>query len=377
MEGVAAEAGSLAGHLGLGKLIYLYDANDITLDGPTTLAFSAEDVSRRYEAYGWQVLRVESGDTDLEGISQAIVEAKADRQRPSLIFVHTTIGFGSPNKAGSSSAHGSPLGAEEVAATKRALGCDPDKSFYVSESVLAHMAQSGARGGQRHAQWHERVHAYAEAYPELYAQWQMSIAGELPTGWASDLPSFAGDHKPLATRVAGGKALNALAGQVPWLFGGDADLGCSTKTVLADGGDFDGRTGAGRNIHFGVREHAMGAICNGMLYHGGIRPYCATFFCVLRLHASSHPVGGHEPLAGGVRVDPRLYRRGRRWADPSAGRAFDGPAKHSQSARCAAVRRQRSSPGLDLRVAAHSRPDRAGAVAPESADLAPTGRRFA
>lgn len=294
MEGVAAEAGSLAGHLGLGKLIYLYDANDITLDGPTSLAFSREDVCRRYDSYGWHVLRVESGDTDLESISEAIAQSRAETERPSLIFVHTTIGFGSPKKAGTSSAHGSPLGADEVAATKEALGWDSDKHFFVPEDVMAHMARSGARGGQAHAEWHERMAAFAEEHPELHAEWQMCMAGEMPAGWAQELPEFA-SGTALATRVAAGKTLGALAGKVPWLFGGDADLGCSTKTLIKGGGDFDGQTGAGRNIHFGVREHAMGAICNGMLYHGGVRPYCATFFVfsdymrpAVRLAAMNH-----------------------------------------------------------------------------------------
>lgn len=298
MEGVAAEAGSLAGHLRLGKLIYLYDANDVTLDGPTSLTFDREDVCKRYEAYGWQVLRVDFGDTDLEGIADAVAKAKAETSRPSLIFVHTTIGFGSPNKAGTSSAHGSPLGVEEVAATKSALGWDPDRFFHVPEKVLAHMAESGARGGQIHAEWHERLDAYRAEHPDLFAEWQMCIDGKLPAGWEQDLPEFspAGDGKAaLATRVAAGQTLNALAGKVPWLLGGDADLGCSTKTLLKGGGDFDGQTGAGRNIHFGVREHAMGSICNGVLYHGGIRPYCATFFVfsdymrpAVRLAAMNH-----------------------------------------------------------------------------------------
>ncbi len=277
MEGVAAEAASLAGHLGLGKLIYLYDANDITLDGPTSLTFSGEDLCKRYEAYGWQVLRVEDGDTDLAGIDAAISEAKADTDRPSLIYVHTTIGYGSPNKAGTSSAHGSPLGSDEVALTKKALGCDPKKFFDVPEAVREHMAAAVARNAELQAAWQSRLEAYAGAHPEDFVNWRLSLDGKLPDGWDGELPSWPAGESP-ATRAAGSKVQGAIAARVPWLLGGDADLGCSTKTLIAGGGDFDGRSGAGRNIHFGVREHAMGSICNGMAYHGGIRPYAATFF---------------------------------------------------------------------------------------------------
>lgn len=277
MEGVAAEAASLAGHLGLGKLIYLYDANDITLDGPTSLTFTGEDVCARYESYGWQVLKVDGGNTDLEAISNAIAAAKADSKRPTLIWIHTTIGYGSPNKAGSEKSHGSPLGVEEVAATKKALGWDPDAHFLVPAPVREHM-DARAAGAARRAEWNERFARYQKELPELAREWLMSWAGQLPDGWTSGLPTWSVGES-LATRTAAGKVENAIAKVVPWLIGGDADLGGSTKTIISDGGSFDGQSGAGRNIHFGVREHAMGSICNGIDYHGGLRPFAATFFC--------------------------------------------------------------------------------------------------
>ncbi len=277
MEGISAEAASLAGHLKLGKLAYLYDANDISLDGPTSLAFSTEDVAKRYEAYGWRVLKVEKGDTDLAGLDAAIASAAADDSRPTLIIVRTTIGFGSPKKAGTSHAHGSPLGPDEVAATKKALGWDPEKHFHVPEEARARFRAGADRGRGRHEEWRRRFEAYAQQHPELAKDFLRAQAGELPEGWDADLtPYQAGES--VATRDAGGKALHAIAERVAALMGGDADLSESTKTAIKGGGDFDGRSGAGRNLHFGVREHAMGAIANGMAYHRGVRPYTATFF---------------------------------------------------------------------------------------------------
>ncbi len=276
LEGVAYEAASLAGHLGLGKLICLYDANDITLDGPADMTFT-EDVCARYESCGWQVIKVENGDTDLAAMHQAIADAKAETSKPSLIWVHTTIGFGSPNKSGKSSSHGSPLGEDEIVLTKKALGWPSEERFHVPGDVKAHMAEPGLEGAKRNKEWQERFASYEKAYPELAASWKLAMAGELPASWDASLPSWK-EGDSIATRSAAGKVQNAIAQTVPWLLGGDADLSCSTKTLLNDGGSFDGKTGAGRNIHFGVREHAMGAICNGIDYHGGLRPYAATFF---------------------------------------------------------------------------------------------------
>jgi len=274
VEGVAQESASLAGHLGLGKLILLYDDNKITLDGPASLAMS-EDVGARYAAMGWQVLHVADGDHDVGALDRAIAEAKADTARPSLICVRTTIGFGSPKKAGTSGAHGSPLGKDEVAATKRALGWDPEAHFLVPDAVRAHMAEIGARGEAAHAAWTARFQAWRAAYPELATLWDQAWSGALPAGWADALPAWKAGES-VATRSASGKVMAAIAAKVPWFVGGDADLGGSTKTIIP-GGDFV-RTGEGRNLRFGVREHAMGAICNGIAYHGGARPFSATFF---------------------------------------------------------------------------------------------------
>jgi transketolase len=277
MEGVAAEAGSLAGQLGLDKLTYLYDANDVTLDGPTSLTFDREDVAKRYEAYGWQVLRVEDGDRDLEAIDRAIGEARRDTERPSLIIIRTTIGFGAPTVAGTAKAHGAPLGAAEIAGAKQALGWGWDEPLFVPEEARANFAAAVERGARDQGGWGERFAAYAKAHPELAADFERCVRGELPAGWDAALPSFEVGAS-VATRSAAGKVQNAIAAKVPWLLGGDADLGGSTKTVIEHGGSFDGRTGEGRNIHFGVREHAMAAIANGMAYHGGLRAFDATFF---------------------------------------------------------------------------------------------------
>jgi transketolase len=294
MEGISSEAASLAGHLGLGKLICLYDDNHVSLDGPTSLSFS-EDVLARFSAYDWQVQRVEDGTLDLDGIATAIQNAIDDPSRPSLIAVRTHIGYGAPYKQDTNAAHGSPLGPEEAAAAKRAYGCDPDLTFEVSPEVLIHFREALVQGGALNREWNDRFGAWTEAFPGLAYEWRTSMAGELPAGWEDVLPQWGAGSDPIATRSSGGKALVALAERIPWILGGDADLSESTKTAIADGGDFDGHTGSGRNLHFGVREHAMGAACNGMAAHGGLRPYSATFFTfsdyqrpAVRLSALSH-----------------------------------------------------------------------------------------
>ena len=294
MEGLSSEAASIAGHLKLGKLIYLYDSNRISLDGPTSLAFDGEDVAARYRAYGWQVLDVKDGDTDVEAIHQALVEARRETRRPSLIVVHTTIGYGSPAKQGSSDAHGSPLGPKEVAATKERLGFDPSRSFHVPADAAAHLGSARERGAAAHRAWSQRFEVWAKSFPELAAEWHRTQARELPADFAQDLPCWE-TGASVATRDAGGKAANALAARVPEFMGGDADLSCSTKTSIDKGGAFDPAGAVGRNLHFGVREHAMGSIANGMLYHGGLRPFVSTFFVFsdymrppVRLAALSH-----------------------------------------------------------------------------------------
>jgi transketolase len=275
MEGITHEAASLAGHLKLGKLVWLYDDNKISLDGPTSLHFT-EDVGKRFEAYGWHVQKVAQGDSDVDAIDKSIAAAKAD-PRPSLIMVRTTIGFGSPHKAGTCEAHGAPLGADEVKATKVALGWDPEKQFYIPDDAKAHFASAVDRGAAAEAEWQKRFDAWAAANPALAAEWKTALRGELPEDWDAAIPTYAVKDEP-ATRVSGGKILAAIASKVPWFLGGDADLSCSTMTALPGLGDFSGETGLGRNIHYGVREHAMGAIANGMAYHGQMRSFTATFF---------------------------------------------------------------------------------------------------
>jgi transketolase len=294
MEGVSSEAASLAGHLGLGNLICLYDDNHVSLDGPTSLSFS-EDVLVRFAAYRWQVQRVEDGILDLEAIGGAIQNAIDDPSRPSLIAVRTHIGYGAPHKQDTNAAHGSPLGPEEAAAAKRAYGWDPDRTFFIPDEALAHFRRATAEGAALHRRWSERFRAWSEEFPELASEWRTASAGELPAGWEDVLPSWDEGSEPIATRVSAGKALAQLAARIPWILGGDADLSESTRTAIPGGGDFDGRSGTGRNLHFGVREHAMGAACNGIAAHGGLRPYSATFFTFsdyqrpsVRLSALSH-----------------------------------------------------------------------------------------
>jgi transketolase len=277
MEGISNEASSIAGHLRLGKLTFLYDSNQVSLDGPTSMAFT-EDVGKRYDAYGWQVLRIEDGNTDLDGIDRAISQAEKETRRPTLIIVRTTIGYGSPHKAGTSEAHGSPLGPEEVVLTKRALGWEHEDPFFVPDDALAHFRSAIERGSERQSEWQERFDSWARENSDLAEEWRRGISGELPPGWDADLPKWKAGEKE-ATRAAAGKVLNVLAERVPALLGGDADLSVSTSTKLKEEPDFDGQTGEGRNIHFGVREHAMAGIANGMAYHGGVRPFVATFFC--------------------------------------------------------------------------------------------------
>ncbi|MGI5940134.1 MAG: transketolase [Thermoleophilia bacterium] len=275
MEGVSSEAASLAGHLGLGKLICLYDDNRISIEGSTDLTFT-EDVGLCFEAYGWQVLTVQDG-LDVEAIDEAITAAQADTDRPSLIKIRTVIGFGSPNKAGTAACHGAPLGAQETLLTKKALGWPEDLFFAVPSRVRQQYEERAAQCGQARAEWLERWAAYKSVYPDLAEQWEAAVAGRLPDGWEDVLPVFTAGEK-VATRTASGKVLNALAPLLPTLIGGSADLGPSNNTILSEYASFQASDYAGRNIHFGVREHAMGGILNGMALHGGLYPYGGTFF---------------------------------------------------------------------------------------------------
>jgi len=273
MEGVSHEAASLAGTLGLGKLIFIYDDNLISLDGPTSLSYT-EDALERFKAYHWHVQRVADGN-DIEAIEAAIEAAKAETGKPSIIAVRTVIGYGSP-KAGSNKSHGEPLGAVDVAATKKFFGFPEDQSFYIPENALANWRKAQGRGAELEAEWKTLFAGYAAANPELAAQFERTQKGALKAGWEKAIPSFA-PGKAQATRNAGGAILNALAEQVPELFGGAADLTGSTKTIFKPGANFH-EDPAGRNVFFGVREFGMCAAVNGIAAHGGLIPFGSTFF---------------------------------------------------------------------------------------------------
>ena len=290
MEGVAAEAASLAGHLQLGKLVCLYDDNEVSLSAGTAITFT-EDRAKRFEAYGWQTLEVADGN-DLEALDRALAAAVADIRRPTLILVRTHLGYGSPRQD-SFKAHGSPLGADGVAATKATLGWPATPDFLVPEAASRKFLEARTRGEQLEAAWNQRMKAYAAAFPDLAAALAARLRGDLPVGWDADLPRFPADAKGLSTRVAGKQVLAAIGKRLPALVGGSADLDPSTFTALVglgdfnpapaddaariEGGDPGGASRAGRNLHFGVREHAMGAIVNGLAVHGGFIPFGATF----------------------------------------------------------------------------------------------------
>ncbi|WP_139491428.1 transketolase [Brevibacillus dissolubilis] len=274
MEGVSSEASSLAAHLKLGKLVVLYDSNDISLDGELSRSFS-ENVAQRYQAYGWQYLRVEDGN-DLAAIEAALSEARTDLDRPTLIEVKTTIGYGSPNKGGSAASHGAPLGKEEIALTKKNYEWEHEE-FHVPQDVYGLYAQSAERGAASEAAWHDQLDKYSQQYPELAEQFKLAIAGDLPADFDADLPTYEPGSK-LATRAASGNAINGLAKRVPYLIGGSADLAHSNNTLIKDGGNLLPGSYEGRNIWFGVREFAMGAALNGMALHGGVKVFGGTFF---------------------------------------------------------------------------------------------------
>lgn len=292
MEGVASEAASLAGHLGLGKLIYLYDDNHISIDGSTNLAFT-EDVGRRFEAYNWHVQRIDDGN-DLEAIERAISAAQNVDDQPSIIMVRTHIGYGSPNQQDTADVHGSPLGEDEVVLTKRALDWPEDTTFYVPDDVREHMLRAVERGRQWQSEWEETLGRYSEEYPELRKEWDRWWSGSLPDDWDADVPAF-DTGSTIATRKSGGAVLNAIAQRVTNLVGGSADLTPSNKTDFDGAEDFQRNNYEGRYFRFGVREHGMGAALNGMALHGGLIPFGGTFLIFsdymrpsVRLAALSH-----------------------------------------------------------------------------------------
>ncbi len=290
MEGVTAESASLAGHLRLGKLIVLYDDNHVTLSAATDLTFT-EDVKKRFAAYGWHTQSVADGN-DLEAVDRALRNAQKNRLRPSIILMHTHLGYGSPNKQDAFEAHGSPLGVEEVKLTKQNLGWPLEPTFYIPDAVLAHFREAVERGKRNETKWERRFSAYEQYFPDLAQELHRVMRAELPDGWDGDIPAFAPDAKGMATRVASGKVMNTIAPKLPTFIGGSADLDPSTHTALTGQGDFEspqepvedaqGSVGggwkySGGNLHFGIREHGMGAILNGMAAHGGSIPFGATF----------------------------------------------------------------------------------------------------
>jgi len=274
MEGVSHEACSFAGHLKLGKLIGIYDDNHITIDGKTELTFS-DDTARRFEGYGWHVERVADGN-DLGALDAALAAARRASDRPSLVIVRTHIGYGSPHKQDTASAHGAPLGEEEVKLTKQNLGWPSLEPFHVPEEALAHWRRAQERGTRLEAEWQQKYAAYRKTHPDLAAELERRLAGRLADGWDADLPAFT-PKDAQATRAASGKVLAAVAPKLPELIGGSADLAESTNVVFHNGGDLEAGSWGARNLHFGVREHGMGAVMNGLALHGGIRPVGSTF----------------------------------------------------------------------------------------------------
>jgi len=277
MEGASHEAASLAGHLKLAKLTWIYDDNHITIEGDTRLAYS-DDVARRFEAYGWHVQDLGERANDIDALTGALNEASDETGRPSLIIVRSHIAWGAPEKQDTAEAHGSPLGEEEVRATKRRYGWPEEKTFFVPDRVHEHMRRAVGRGRELHAAWNEKMDAYREAHPELASRFEAALRGDLPEGWDRDVPTFSPDEGPMATRKASGKVMDAIAPALPWLIGGAADLAGSTKTLLPDTDDFEADSPGGRNFHWGIREHAMTAASTGMSIHGGVRPFASTFF---------------------------------------------------------------------------------------------------
>ncbi len=276
MEGASHEAASLAGHLGLGKLIFIYDDNHISIEGDTALAYS-DDVGQRFGSYGWHVQDIGDRGNDLRALSEAITAARDETARPSLVIVRTHIGYGSPNKQDTADAHGAPLGDDEIERTKAFYGWPAAARFLVPEMALAHMREAVERGSELEAAWNERLDAYRGAHPGLAAQFDAFFDGALPDGWDADIPVFSPDDGSIATRSASGNVLNKIAPKVPWLVGGSADLAPSNNSLMSQSSYFGSGNYAERNIAWGVREHAMSACCSGMAVHGGVRPYAATF----------------------------------------------------------------------------------------------------
>ncbi len=372
MEGVSSEASSLAGYLRLGKLTLLYDDNHITIDGRTEITFG-EDVEARYRAYGWHTLAVEDAN-DTEALAAAYQAAVDEPDRPTFIRLRSHIAWGAPNAQDTPKAHGAALGEDEVRATKQAYGWDPDKHFVVPDGVYDRWRVKVPDNQAARADWERRLEAYAGAEPELAAELRAGIAGELPDGWDAELDKLFAEPKKLATRSASQACINAIAQRLPTFVGGSADLAESNKTDIKDGGSM-GPEEVGRNLHYGIREHAMGSISNGLALHGGLRPFCGHLPGLLRLHAAQRAPGQPDGPAGGVRLDPRLDRAGRRRAHPPAGRAPGVAAGHAPAAGHPPGRRAGDGRGLAGGHRPHRRPHRPGPVPPGPAPDRPGGPR--
>ncbi len=365
MEGVASEACSLAGHLGLGKLIVFYDSNDITIDGSTSLAFS-ENVTLRFQAYGWHTVEVDDGN-DLDALAAATSAAIAESGRPSLVRVRTHIGFGSPGKQDSAEAHGAALGPAEVKATKTNLGWPLEPTFLVPDEARLPFAEAAGRGGAEHGAWRERRAAWAKAHPDLAAELERRLAGKLPQAWDEGLPTYPPSAPAIATRSVSGAVINALAPRLPELCGGSADLAESNSTKIKGVADFSTQHPEGRNLRFGVREHAMAAILNGMTLSGSDPAVRRHLPRLLRLHATGGAARRADEAAGRLRLHPRLdpARRGR--TDAPARSAPGRAARDAQPDRPAPGRRARDG----RRVASRDRePRRSHRVDPHAAEAA-------
>jgi transketolase len=304
MEGISHEAAALAGHLKLSNLIWLYDSNHISLDGPTSMSYS-DDVESRFKGYHWNVLTVEDAN-DLDSVESAIRDAQKETSRPTLIIVHTHIGYGSPNKQDKSAAHGEPLGVEEVKAAKRFYGWPEDAQFLIPQEAGAHLREAVGRGQKLESEWNAKYEVWAKKNPELAAQWDGLMSGKLPEGWDKDVPVFPADPKGIATREAGNKVMNSIAKHIPWLLGGSADLETSNKTKIDGEKSFESDSYGGRILRFGVREMGMGGILNGMAA-SGLRVFGGTFLVF------------SDYMRGALRFHPRLHRRWRGWSNPRTG----------------------------------------------------------
>ena len=381
-EGISHEVSSLAGHQRLGNLIVVYDDNYISIEDDTNIAKS-EDVAARYEAYGWHVQRLSwrtpnGYHEDVQALYQALLTAREHTEAPSFIALNTIIGWPAPHKQNTGAAHGSALGADEVAATKEVLDFDPGVDFPVEDEALAHARQVAERGKNLHAEWEQSFAAWSAANADRRALFDRLAVRQLPDGWAEALPSFPADAKGMATRKASGAILGALAPVLPELWGGSADLAESNLTTMEGEPSFipvDHQTAMwrgnpyGRTLHFGIREHGMGAILNGIALHGGTRPYGGTFLVFSDYMRGSVRLVVPDGAAGHLRVDARLRRPGRRRADPPADRAPVGAACHPAPGGDQAGRRERDRGGLA------DDPGTGPAVGPVPDPAEPSGRR--